>query len=114
MYSTSNSDNINKMQQEAMARVKEMQAKAKEYISQAPTSSNLENFQEDLVPRAEIPSDNKNVKELKTKKNENNNLLNSLFEDKEKSLILTLIFILLSEQDENNLVISLILIYLLL
>lgn len=120
---------IKKMQQDAIKRVREMQKRAKNTLEQSaplsnqntpdkpkchPSENNKENF------------NNQNSNSKQSKQNQyanhkkNHNFINSLpslveplFKDKEKSIILILILILMGEKDEGNLEIILVLFYIL-
>ncbi len=125
-YRQETSEDIKRMQQDAIKRVHEMQKRAKITLEQSkvpplqtipdpPTfpkpennTSNKKNF------------DNKKSQENSSSRHKKNNFINNLpslveplFKDKEKSLILILIFILMGEKEEGNLEIILVLFYIL-
>ena len=121
------SEDIKRMQQDAIKRVHEMQKRAKMTLEQS-RRPHLSTTPE--APPQPTPQDEKNESNHQNFNNrppektslhhKKNNFINNLpslveplFKDKEKSLILILIFILMSEKDENNLEFILVLFYIL-
>ena len=96
-------DDMKKMQQEAIRRVQEMQSKAKEKISQSIMATDKEvNRKEEKVKKID------NRARLKLKRNfESNNLLKGLTQDSEKNLITILILLLMEEETDLELLLSL-------
>ena len=122
-------EEMQRMQQEAVRRVQEMQKRAKRSLeadleySDANKAKNLSQQQE-IRNNSEIPGQtkdktskqmvNNSIKNTKSKHilNKTNgskmNLFSELFNDKEKSLILVLILILVDESSDLSLILALI------
>lgn len=95
-------NNMDKMQQEAMRRMREMQASstAKKSAPQK-TSQPLPNF-DNTAQDSSLTQDTKPAKTASSQ-----NILENLFKDKEKSLILLLILLLSSEKSDSSLTLAL-------
>lgn len=94
-----NFENMKKMQQDAIKRTHEMNMRAKNSNCEADAKKHEENKKENRNP--------KNQKEQKKEPNKTFSLLDSLFSDPEKSLILILVFIFLDEDTNPILIMAL-------
>ncbi len=94
-----------RMQDDAMQRYRQMYSKAQPEKSHFAAVSQNKNDNSDKTPESE---ENKNLhKEQKPHKTERNNVLDIFMKDKEKSLIILLIVILLSEKADTTLILAL-------
>ena len=107
-----NMEDLQKMQQEAVKRVQEMQKRAKISLEYSNLGINRqkENTKETL-PQSEPKNDfNKLILANKERKNENNiknNSLDALIKDPQKGLILLLILLLYDEKSDLGLILAL-------
>lgn len=99
---------IQRMQQEAIKRVQEMQKRAK-VTYDTKTTSNIKPNQKENQKKENAVRESKKSMTIKGLPN----MMESLFNDKEKSIILILIMILAGEHEESNIEIILILFYIL-
>lgn len=107
------SDDIDRMQQEAVRRVRDMQQRAKNMSasrtnrqnqsanqSEAPSISEPEEAKEAKISESELP--NQSLDEKKPA-----DILEGFFQDKEKSLILLLLVLLNGEDDNSGIMLAL-------
>ncbi len=124
-YRQETSEDIKRMQQDAIKRVHEMQKRAKITLEKSKALTLQTNPDPPTFPKPENDTSKKNFDNKKSQENSSsrrkkNNFINNLphlvellFKDKEKSLILILILILMGEKEEGNLEIILVLFYIL-
>ncbi len=119
-YRQETSEDIKRMQQDAIKRVHEMQKRAKMTLEQSKVPPLQTIPDPPTFPKPENNTSNKKSQENSSSRHKKNNFINNLpslveplFKDKEKSLILILIFILMGEKEEGNLEIILVLFYIL-
>ena len=127
--SNKNHDDLQKMQQDAIKRVQEMQLRAKRNLSASqnqnnqyhrhlqqsrqPFSHNIQEKQESIEEKKEPNSNIKKVnksRKLKLKRNKSKSLvqlLDVITKDSDKTIILLLIIILLEEGSDNILILAL-------
>ena len=95
-----------RMQDDAMQRYRQMYSKAQPEKSRFTSVPQNNDHNSDKAPEKE--NENKNLhKEQKPHKTESNNVLDIFMKDKEKSLIILLIVILLSEKADATLILML-------
>lgn len=121
-----NMQDMQRMQQEAVRRVKEMQKRAKQSLVAASTrysdSNEVDNFENrtqkkpDIIEQTEnlnliqnVDKENKdtNSKQALSKNSNNFNFFSALLKDREKTLILLLILLLIDEGCDMSLVVAL-------
>ena len=93
---------MKKMQQEAVRRAEEMQNRARTVQQQSQPSHHQSE------PVAEINTPNvENIQKPPERQNETGGLFETLMKDKERTLILGLILLLMDEKTDNSLIIAL-------
>ena len=128
-YPKETTADIKKMQQDAIIRVREMQKRAKKTLEQSTIPKNQKNSDIPNYHTSENNKKNTNKQNSSYKQSNDHtstnhkkninflnnlpNLVEPLFKDKEKSIILILILILMGEKDEGNFEIILVLFYIL-
>lgn len=100
----SSDDDIGRMQQEAVRRVRDMQQRAKN-ISASRTGRQQAPKTQDKLPEIHEtePTEPPEISESKKP----NDILEGFFKDKEKSLILLLLVLLSGEEDNNGIMLAL-------
>ena len=108
-----NENDMKRMQQEAMRRAKEMQSRAK-FDSQAPQDSSENSRKENQNPseqKHEAPHSNTPIKYHTENNHRSENVVDSVFDvlmkDRDRTLILCLILILMDEKADNSLILAL-------
>lgn len=98
-------DDIGRMQQEAVRRVRDMQQRAKNMSASRANRQNQPAHQEEPTPMPET-SEFELPKQVSVEKKPND-ILEGFFKDKEKSLILLLLVLLSGEEDNSGIMLAL-------
>lgn len=103
-----NSEDMKKMQQDAIKRAHEMNTRAKKnsHFEKNENSQNTEDEQEKCEDQTKLDC-SKEHSESSKEASKNSSLIDTLFSDPEKSLILILIFIFLDEDTNPILIMAL-------
>lgn len=100
-------DDIGKMQQEAVRRVRDMQQRAKNMSASRANRQNQPVHQAEVPPMPEPePLESELQKQISVEKKPTD-ILEGFFKDKEKSLILLLLVLLSGEEDNNGIMLAL-------
>lgn len=102
-------DDIGRMQQEAVRRVRDMQQRAKNMsASRMNRQQNQPEHHEEAQPNPEPPQPVSEVDiQNETQEKKPNDILEGFFKDKEKSLILLLLVLLSGDEDNSGIMLSL-------
>lgn len=103
-----NSEDMKKMQQDAIKRAHEMNTRAKKnsHFEKNENPQNSEDEKERHEDQERLDCSTENIKDSK-ESSKNSSLIDTLFSDPEKSLILILIFIFLDEDTNPILIMAL-------
>lgn len=102
-------DDIGRMQQEAVRRVRDMQQRAKNMSASRANRQNQPAHQAETPPMPEPESEtseSESPKQISVEKKPND-ILEGFFKDKEKSLILLLLVLLSGEEDNSGIMLAL-------
>lgn len=118
-----NKENLHKMQQDALRRVREMQSRAKRSLENSNkenigsySNSHSQKHATATIVKTELPNEShqekpaskiKRKRKLKRKKN-SSDFLKTLFEDQERNIILILLLILAEDQADTGILLALI------
>lgn len=105
-------DDIRKMQRDAIKRVENIRMQAKESINKSfktPSSYASNSKNSSFKDHNEDEHNGSHYKDCKTKtQNSITNIINSLFKDEDKAIIITLIFLLIKDSDDPTIIFALI------
>ena len=100
-------EDMDKMQQEAVRRMQEMQIRGRGGRASPPVPEKKENTVSSSVPEKTSVTEIQVSQSQNSSSEKNSGFLDMLFQDKEKSLILLLILILSSEKNDTGLLFAL-------